>query len=648
MPTIEQLAYKIVANTEGFTDGVVATRAELRAARQITEATMSTYEKLERSLEGVTHLYEIGAIDVQAYNRAMAELRQKADQTAAANNRVADSARNASVSVNASAGAHSQLLQAQLANVPVIGRVSSALQGVPPQLWAIVAGVAATKIGFDLLSAGLATIQERTGAIMNLDRQAEALGLRANALSGWRDAASDLSGAVDGELDAALSKMNMRIAEAAHGSGGAAKAMAALGLDAKSLAEGGTEEAFYRIVDALAQVENQGERARLTVDIFGKSGAGLINTFSAGSESLREAVSDAERIGLALSNLDTARIVAMGHAWDDVMDVSEGFANKLTARVAPGLTAVANTFTAALEEGQPLNEIMNALIDAGGALADNLGYVMDVGATFLGPATVAAATFTQFLMGPIRQLAWLNAALAEIGIGNRDESLQRMVGDLDALMDQIRGAGMDLEAAGGQRWFTKRFEEFKRGALEAEPPARQFGGALLDIAEKAAEAEESQKRLEEQTKRFTDTAARVHEEMRTPLEVYLDRMVELQNAVVYGGLTWEDYARAVDAAGESLNRATQSKKNFDAVNVAAVTRGTQDAIAASQKAIANQRRIEDQARIAELGRGHMQSTAAMERLLGSQVNEQRSTNERLGILIQEARGGKVNVKQVDF
>ena len=77
MVSIGALRYDIIADTQKFTSGIVATRRELTAARRLFRETRTPAENLGIEIEGVNRLFKKGAIDTQTYNRSLKALKQQ-------------------------------------------------------------------------------------------------------------------------------------------------------------------------------------------------------------------------------------------------------------------------------------------------------------------------------------------------------------------------------------------------------------------------------------------------------------------------------------------------------------------------------------------------------------------------------------------
>lgn len=665
MANVETLAWKLVADTDGFTQGVVATRAELRAAKQIIEGTLTPLEKLSRGLDEAQHLFEIGAIDIDQYNRRMAQLHSEFDRATASEQRLAGG-------MNDLHDNSQQYLAGQVQGLPIIRSVNTELFAMGPHVVAAAAAIGAITIGWQAASeAGrwlVDTIVEQTNATLDLTRTAEQLGVRAGVLAGWRDAAGDLSGAVGGELDAALSKMNRNLAEAVQGGGPAIDTLQQLGLSARELVASGTENAFYVLADAIANTENQMERARLATDVFGKSGSQLLNTFAVGSGGLKQSVADAEEIGLALSAIDSANVVALGEAMNQLGDISEGFGNQLTAAAAPGLAALATSLIDATAKGEPLRDLMDSTVVVVRNLADNMGQVTDIGALMFGPVIVASGIVLSKVNLVTQAIAALDRMAADIK-GGENEQLQRAAANLQRVTANTIDAGMRLTEQGLSGEFAKRMEEARQKMAEMPPAVRQYGGALGELADIQSETGKRSTEAAKATTDWADKAAKIHDQVRSPLEKYQERIEELNQAVQLGGLAWADYEAAAAqaaaeyeraseverradqrrgaAAGEALaaeRSAAAQRRQLDSERVAAVVRGTQAALDASMRAREAQARAEAAKPSATVG-GRIE-LPNVERLLQDNRDKIATSNTHLSDIVDSLSNGLVQVREV--
>jgi hypothetical protein len=181
---------------------------------------------------------------------------------------------------------------------------------------------------------------------------------------------------VDGEtLTHSLEKMNEKLGDVAvTGEGPAADALRRFGLSAKQLAMSGTEQSFFTLVDVLGKIQNPAERASVAVDLFGKSGAAMINMATQGKGQLQAMGAEAVRLGVALSDVDAAQVVEADVSMIKIGESITGVANAIAITLAPFVTAIADQFTAWMMSGTKTTSYLAQGVDwvtsAIGGLAD--------------------------------------------------------------------------------------------------------------------------------------------------------------------------------------------------------------------------------------------------------------------------------------
>jgi len=138
-----------------------------------------------------------------------------------------------------------------------------------------------------------------------------------------------------------MKKMQINIAKAIEGDEKIQDAFSKLGLNAGELMKAGPVEATKQIADALQGVNSQGEKLKLTMEIFGKSGTELVSTLEQGSEAIQEAI-DFQQKWNGLSDEQTTAVGMNNDAWDRVSIIVEGISTKLAAEFAPAMNVIAD------------------------------------------------------------------------------------------------------------------------------------------------------------------------------------------------------------------------------------------------------------------------------------------------------------------
>jgi hypothetical protein len=191
---------------------------------------------------------------------------------------------------------------------------------------------------------------ERMGT---MDEAAQKLGMTADSLAALGYAAEQ-SGASQGELNSALEKMGRNLSAAASGGGPAVKALQKLGLSAKQLRSMDTDKQLETIAEKMYLVSKAGDKTRLMMDIFGKSGNSLSLMLANGKQGLEDYRREAAELGITLGEM-RGQMEAAGDAMHSLEVAQEGLWNRLAIHFGPVLgdvsTKLAKLIGAASEAG---------------------------------------------------------------------------------------------------------------------------------------------------------------------------------------------------------------------------------------------------------------------------------------------------------
>ncbi len=193
--------------------------------------------------------------------------------------------------------------------------------------------------------------------------------------------AAQLSGSDALELEGALGKLNLKISEGVGGNKEAVKLFAALGVqltdtDGKVRS---TEAVLADLADIFKALPEGPQKSALAVELFSKSGAGLLQFLSQGSDgikSLRE-----EFVALSGGSIEDAAELA--GAFNDQLDKLSVMGQAATMRfgseLLPTLVEVAEMFTATGENALGMSEGMDLASTAGAGLRTLLEFVLLLG-----------------------------------------------------------------------------------------------------------------------------------------------------------------------------------------------------------------------------------------------------------------------------
>ena len=176
-----------------------------------------------------------------------------------------------------------------------------------------------------------------------IHKLSNALGISAKSYQALAHAAG-LAEVEQGTLNSSLLKMQVNLGKLANGSASAAKAFATIGLSAKSFVGLNAEQSFLKIAEAISKLPTPAAQAAAAVALFGKSGATMLNFLKSINKDLPETKKFLQQMGLALDELDVARIEEMGDALSLLKLPAQGFANLFLKEIAPAVTAAVKNF----------------------------------------------------------------------------------------------------------------------------------------------------------------------------------------------------------------------------------------------------------------------------------------------------------------
>ncbi len=186
--------------------------------------------------------------------------------------------------------------------------------------------------------------------------------------------AADLSGVANETLNAGLQKMVKNVSEATHGNKALAASFTEIGLSAIDLAGMDPEGQFLAIAEALKGVSNSGDKARITMDVFGKAGAELLPVLDMSKEGFAAMRKEADELGLSFSRMDAAKVEAANDALTRVGAAVRGIGIALSVELSPYVTALADDF---LASGKSAGGFAKLAITGISAVRDSLQPLVD-------------------------------------------------------------------------------------------------------------------------------------------------------------------------------------------------------------------------------------------------------------------------------
>jgi lambda family phage tail tape measure protein len=230
-------------------------------------------------------------------------------------------------------------------NIRRLGNSMQGLEGRVKNTAMTVRGLTTAMRALGGVIAGTAIVAGFTGMIRKgleagdaLDKLSARTGVATTSLIGLQNAAN-LSDVSAKGLESGLTKLNVKIDQAARGNAQAGQAFRRLGIDIKNT--DGTlksaDEVFKSIGDRFADLPDGAQKAAAAVDIFGKAGAELIPMLNGGRAAMEEFNYEVSDEFAARSALFNDTITKIGFK-------AEGFQLQLTDALLPALQGILEAF----------------------------------------------------------------------------------------------------------------------------------------------------------------------------------------------------------------------------------------------------------------------------------------------------------------
>lgn len=312
----EQLALSAVAKQM---DAMSSTFSE---GADVARSVATAEERHAAELQRLRGLLAAGAISQETYGRAVDRADDELRSASAASRSLATATTGASTAVDRISGKLNALI---------------AIQGA--QLFGQIAGAVSNATrSFIQMAQGEAESIDKTS---KLSRQ---LGMTYGELAGLK-LAGDLAGVGMDTIGKAATKADVAFVKAANGSKLAQQALAGVGLSVDELQNKTPAERFQMMADAIAGLPSPAERARAAIGLFGKSGAELLPLFEGGAGSIKQAVDEANKFGMALTNEQGTAVENMNDAFTRAYSSIQGVVQQVTAYLAPAIQSVTDSFT---------------------------------------------------------------------------------------------------------------------------------------------------------------------------------------------------------------------------------------------------------------------------------------------------------------
>lgn len=165
-----------------------------------------------------------------------------------------------------------------------------------------------------------------------LDKLSQKTGISMNTLQKWTVIMAENDFQAE-SLTTGMRTLSKQLTDARDPASKAAVAFEQMGLDIKDLSS--TESVIRAVADRFKDMADGPEKARMAVELFGKSGLDMIPTLNRGSKALDESAAASERFAAVLRSYQVKALEAADDAMDRVGVAANALKNQLGAVFAP-------------------------------------------------------------------------------------------------------------------------------------------------------------------------------------------------------------------------------------------------------------------------------------------------------------------------
>lgn len=239
-----------------------------------------------------------------------------------------------------------------------LGQVRSGMNAV---------GSAALKLAAPIAAAGAAflsfkTVMDSLNRADGLARTSAELGVTTDALQRLGHAAK-LSGSNITEVQDAMRFMSRFLGQASEAGSQAAKTMQKLGLSIDQFAGMSADEAFMAMSDALNGITDQGMRANVMQEVFGRGARNIALMVANGSEKMRALGDEAERTGKVLSAFELGELVAAKGAIEELQATFAALGDRLAKAFAPVIAWLSKAINDWIGDARSFDSTMSVVAD---------------------------------------------------------------------------------------------------------------------------------------------------------------------------------------------------------------------------------------------------------------------------------------------
>lgn len=118
------------------------------------------------------------------------------------------------------------------------------------------------------------------------------------------------------------------------------------------------------VADSFKGMEDGTQKTVLAMEIFGKSGANMVDLLNKGSEGLDEMASMAEKLGIVMDDETAASAAKFNDTLDFLHLAFQGIATQVAAKMLPALNSISESFLSYITEGDMVRRVSEGITTA--------------------------------------------------------------------------------------------------------------------------------------------------------------------------------------------------------------------------------------------------------------------------------------------
>jgi len=214
-----------------------------------------------------------------------------------------------------------------------LSKTSSSFNKMAGAVTAVAAALSATAM--------VNNLKNVTQKLDDIGKTADQIGITTDALQELRTVAES-SGVTQDELDKSIEKLGKGLAEAAMGLGTAKDGLKTLGLNAQDLIDMGLENALGAIATEVNKLPSPMEKTATATQLFGRSGAPMLNLLREGADGMATMREEARRLGVVIDETLIRDAEAAQDKLDLLARVIDADMSSALIKLAPLLTSASS------------------------------------------------------------------------------------------------------------------------------------------------------------------------------------------------------------------------------------------------------------------------------------------------------------------